>query len=62
MFFEFRTKKNESVTINVSMILFITPNKKGTTLIDCEGNIFESNESYESFISRLEDIVNPKCV
>lgn len=58
MFFEFVTRKNEKVTINVSMILFITPYKNGTMLIDCEGNDYESNETYESFITRLQDTIS----
>lgn len=58
MFFEFKTKRNERVSINVSKILFITPSKNGTILIDCEGNDYESNESYESFMQRLYDLVN----
>ena len=57
-FFEFKTKRNERVSINVSKILFITPSKNGTILIDCEGNDYESNESYESFMQRLYDLVN----
>ena len=57
MFIEFVTRKNEKVTINISMILFITPYKNGTMVIDCEGNDYESSEKYDSFIERLNNII-----
>lgn len=53
MFFEFVTRKNEKVSINIDHILFVTNLKNGTCLIDVEGNDYESNEGYESFSKRL---------
>ena len=58
MFIEFITKRNEKVTININMILFITAYKDGITIIDCDGNNYESFESYDSFITRLQDKIN----
>ena len=58
MFFEFITKRNEKVTINVNSILFITSHKTGTFIVDVEANEYESNESYESFVKRLNNCVN----
>ena len=60
MFFEFKTKKNEPVAINIGKILFITPYKNGTMLVDSEGNEYEMLESYESAISRLCEVVQQK--
>lgn len=58
MFFEFITRKKEIVSININKILFITATKYGTCIIDDEGNDYECNESYESFMERLYDLVN----
>ena len=41
MFFEFVTRKNEKVSINIDHILFVTNLKNGTCLIDVEGNDYE---------------------
>ena len=57
MFFEFKTKKNEKVAININKVLFITPYKNGTYIIDVEGNEYESSEGYESFMQRLQDTI-----
>ena len=56
MFFEFKTKRNEKVLINVNHILFITPTKNGTLLVDITQNDYESHEPYENMAHRLNDL------
>lgn len=58
MFFEFKTKRNEKVSININMLLFITPCKNGTYIIDAEGNEYESCEGYDSFMQRLQNTIS----
>ena len=53
MFFEFVTKREEKVAINIFLILFITPLKKGTMIVDEDGNDYQTNESYEELKQRL---------
>lgn len=60
MFFEFTTRKKEIVSININKILFITTTKFGTCILDDEGNDYESNESYESFMQRLFETLKSK--
>lgn len=58
MFFEFKTRKNEIVSININKILFITSTKYGTCLLDDEGNDYECNEPYENFMQRLFNTIS----
>lgn len=60
MFFEFQTKKNEPITINVNKILFITPYRNVTMIIDDQGNEYETLEKYNSVVSRLNELKNSK--
>lgn len=56
MFFEFETKRNEKVSINICCIMFITSTKNGTTLVDTDGNEYSTFESYDSVVLRLRDL------
>ena len=55
MFFEFITTKNEPVSININKILYITPYKKGSLIVDVEGMDYYSNEEYTALVQRLND-------
>ena len=59
MFFEFLTKRNEKVLLNINHILFITPTKNGAMLVDSVENYYETLEPYESVVLRLQNL---KCV
>ena len=61
MFFEFYTKRNEKVSINICHILYITPSKLGTIIVDVESNDYETPESYECVMNRLRDLKPLKC-
>ena len=56
MFFEFITLRNEKVSININHILFVTPTKKGTMLVDVNNNDYETLESYTNVIFRLNNL------
>jgi hypothetical protein len=56
MFFEFITLRNEKVSININHILFVTPTKKGTMLVDVTNNDYETLESYTNVIFRLNNL------
>lgn len=58
MFFEFLTKRNEKVLLNINHILFITPTKNGAMLVDSVENYYETLEPYESVVLRLQNL---KC-
>ena len=53
MFFEFLTRRNEKILININHILFITPTKNGALLVDSSDNYYETLESYESMVLRV---------
>lgn len=61
MFFEFTTKRNEKVIINICRIHFVTSRKIGSLIMDLDGNEFETLESYDSVISRLKKFKCLKC-
>ena len=60
MFFEFITKNNEQIAININLILFITSYKNTTIIYDTDGNDYRTNESYTSIINRLNDLKSLK--
>ena len=60
MFFEFITKTNEQIAININLILFITSYKNTTIIYDTDGNDYRTNESYTSIINRLNDLKSLK--
>ena len=60
MFFEFITKNNEQIAININLILCITSYKNTTIIYDTDGNDYRTNESYTSIINRLNDLKSLK--
>ena len=57
MFIEIITKSNEVILLNVNKILYIIKTRKETALIvDVDGNEYSLNESYYSFVERLETL------
>ena len=56
MFFEFLTKRNEKVCINICCIQFITSTKNGTLIMDNDGNEFETLEPFDSLVLRLRNL------
>ena len=58
MFFEFLTKRNEKVYMNINHIVFITPTKNGALIVDVTSNDYETLESYDELISRLSQLEN----
>ena len=57
MFIEVETKKKETVSINISHILFVTPYKEGCVIFDVTGNDFLLRESYESVMERIGSLL-----
>lgn len=55
MFIELITVKNETVTININLIITIMPNKKGTLVEDVYGNIYEFPISYYEFVNKVNE-------
>ena len=48
MFIELNTIKGEIMTVNTQNIVIVTPDKKGTVLVDVNGMDWVVSESYES--------------
>lgn len=57
MFIDFLTRKKESVFLNVSYILFVTPDRDGCVIFDITGNDFSLKESYESVMERINALL-----
>ena len=57
MFIEVETRKKETVSINISHILFITPNKDGCVIFDITGYDYEVKESYEAVMERINALL-----
>ncbi len=55
MFIEFRTNKNELVSLNTSYILYVTEKKNGCVIFDIEGMDYTVAESYSKFMQRLNE-------
>ncbi len=53
MFIEFKTQKNELVSLNVAFILYVTEYEKGCVIYDTEGMEYTVSEEYSSFMARL---------
>lgn len=60
MFIEIRTKRNELVMININQILFFTPNKNGTLIVDIIGNEYSIEEPYSDFKHRFNTFISLK--
>lgn len=64
MFINIETRRKESVSLNVSYILFVTPEKDGCVIFDIVGNDFTLRESYESVMERINALLqleNSQC-
>lgn len=46
-FVELHTLKGETLTVNLSLVVFLFPNKKGTTLLFVDGLSQDVSETYE---------------
>ena len=57
MFIEVETRKNETVSINISHILFVTPYKDGCAIFDVAGNDFLLKSSYDSVMERINALL-----
>lgn len=57
MFIEVETRKNETLSINISHILFVTPYKEGCVIFDITGNDFDLKSSYESVMERINALL-----
>ena len=54
MFIELTTIKGEKLTFNTQNIVLVSPDKKGTVLVDVNGMDFILSESYESLKGVLQ--------
>ena len=57
MFVEVITRKNETVSLNVSHILLVAPYKDGAAIFDVPGNDFLLKESYEVVMERINALL-----
>ncbi len=58
MFFEFTTRKGESIVINASKILKFYPIKNGTEIFFEDGDFLDVKEDFDSVCNRLSVVVS----
>lgn len=54
---EIVTRRKEIVNININQIVYVTPDKSSTVIVDSIGQDYYVNEPYDSVIARIKAIV-----
>ena len=54
MFIQVTTKKGEKILMNVNNVVFVSPAKNGSVIIDVSGMDYSVIDTYESVVSRLD--------
>ena len=57
-FFEFETRKQEPILININRISFVIKYKGLAVVYDVDGQQFETNEDYDDFKMRLNAAIS----
>lgn len=57
MFMEIVTRRKEIVNININQIVYVTPDKSSTVIVDSIGQDYYVNEPYDSVVARIKAIV-----
>ena len=56
MFMEIITKRKEVVNININQIVYITPDKDFTVIVDSTGQDYYVDEPYNKLVERIKAV------
>lgn len=59
MFLEINTTRNETLSLNISHIISVVPDKKGVVIFDSSGIDYSLSESYDSVMERIYQKITP---